>query len=52
MLSSIDVQFIFDSAHLGLFSSAYTLQMADVALPAVLAKFLALIPPSSYSWND
>ena len=40
MLSSIDVQFIFDSAHLGLFSSAYTLQMADVALPVVFLRFL------------
>ena len=40
MLSSIDVQFIFDSAHLGLFSSAYTLQMADVALLVVFLLFL------------
>ena len=32
MLASIDVKFIFNSAHLGFFSSANTLQIADVAL--------------------
>ena len=32
MLTSIDVEFTFDSAHLGLFSSANILQIADVAL--------------------
>ena len=32
MLTSIDVKFIFDSARLGLFSSADILQIADVAL--------------------
>ena len=32
MLTSIDVKFIFDSARLGLFSSANILQIADVAL--------------------
>ena len=31
MLTSIDVKFIFDSARLGLFSSANILQIADVA---------------------
>ena len=38
MLTSIDVEFTFDSARLGLFSSAN-----------ILAMFLALISPSSYS---
>ena len=32
MLTFIDVKFIFDSARLGLFDSANTLQIADVAL--------------------
>ena len=32
MLTSIDVEFIFDSARLGLFDSANILQIADVAL--------------------
>ena len=32
MLASIDVKFIFNSARLGFFSSANTLQIADVAL--------------------
>ena len=45
MLISIDVKFTFDSAHLGLFSSANILQIADVALLV----FLAIILPSSYS---
>ena len=35
MLTSIDVKFIFDSARLGLFTSANILQMADVALRVV-----------------
>ena len=55
MLTSIDVKFIFDSARLGLFSYANILQIADVALWIVflpfLAMFLAIISPSSYSWN-
>ena len=53
MPTSIDVRFIFDSAGLGLFSSANILQIADVAplscLFAVLAMLLAIISPSSYS---
>ena len=55
MLTSIDVKFIFDSARLGLFSSANILQIADVALRvillylAVLTMFLAIILLSSYS---
>ena len=40
MLSSIDVKFIFDSARLGLFSSADILQIADVALRVVFLLFL------------
>ena len=36
---SIDVKFIFDSARLGLFSSANILQIADVALRAVFSLF-------------
>ena len=32
MLTSIDVNFIFDGARLGLFSSANVLQIGDVAL--------------------
>ena len=40
MLTSIDVKFIFDSARLGLFSSANILQIADVALRVVLLLFL------------
>ena len=35
MLTSIDVKFIFDSARLGLFTSANILQIADVALRVV-----------------
>ena len=38
---SIDVKFIFDSARLGLFSTANILQIADVALRVV---FLLLLP--------
>ena len=40
MLTSIDVKFTFDSARLGLFSSANILQIADVALPVVFLLFL------------
>ena len=42
MLASIDVKFIFDSARLGLFSSANILQVADldVALRVVFLLFL------------
>ena len=57
MLNSINVKFLFDSACLGLFSSANILRIADVALKsscllAVLAMFLAISSPSSYSWNE
>ena len=48
MFTSIEVKFIFDSARLGLFSSANILQIADVALRVVFA----IISPSSYSWNE
>ena len=41
MLISIDVKFVFDSARLGLFSSANILQIADVALRIV---FLLILP--------
>ena len=40
MLTSIDVKFIFDSVHLGLFSSANILQLADVAIRVVFLLFL------------
>ena len=40
MLTSIDAKFIFDSARFGLFSSAYILQIADVALRIVFLLFL------------
>ena len=40
MLTSIDVKFIFDSARLGLSSSANILQTADVALRVVFLLFL------------
>ena len=40
MLTSIDVKFIFDSAHLGLFSSANILQKADVTLRVASLLFL------------
>ena len=40
MLTSIDVKFIFDSAPLGLFSSANILLKADVALRVVFLLFL------------
>ena len=57
MLSSIDVKLIFDSARLGLFTSANILQILDVALRVVFllfcfAMFLAIISISSYSWNE
>ena len=56
MLTSIDVKFTFDSARLGLFSSANILQIADVALRVAfllfLPFFLAIISPSSYSWKE
>ena len=41
MLTPIDVKFTFDSARLELFSSANTLQIADVALQVVI---LLLLP--------
>ena len=41
MLTSIDVKFTFDSARLGLFSSANILQIADVALRVVCLLFLS-----------
>ena len=40
MLTSIDVKFIFASAHLELFSSSNVLQIADVALRVVFFLFL------------
>ena len=40
MVPSIDVKFTFDSARLGLFSSANILQLADVALRVVFLLFL------------
>ena len=49
MLTSIDVKFILDSVHLCLSSSAYILQIADVALRVVFLLFLlflAIISPS------
>ena len=49
MLTSVDVKFIFGSARLGLFRSTNILQTADVAPRVVLAMFLAIISPSSYS---
>ena len=53
MLNSINVKFIFDSACLGLFSSANILQIADVALKSsCLVAVLAISSPSSYSWNE
>ena len=46
MLTSIDVKFIFDSARLGLFSSACRPSSCPLA---VIAMLLANISPSSYS---
>ena len=40
-IDAVDVKFIFDSARLGLFSSANILQIADVTLRVV---FLLLLP--------
>ena len=40
MLTSIDVNLIFDSARLGLYSSANILQIADVTLGVVFLLFL------------
>ena len=40
MLTPIDVRLTFDSAPLGLFSSANILQIADVALGVVFLLFL------------
>ena len=40
MLTSTDVEFIFDSARLGLFSSANILLIADVALGVVFLMLL------------
>ena len=40
MLSSINVKFIFDSARLGLVSSANILQIADVVFRIVFLLFL------------
>ena len=40
-IDAVDVKFIFDSARLGLFSSASILRIADVALRVV---FLLLLP--------
>ena len=39
-IDAVDVKFIFDSARLGLFSSANILQIADVALGVVFLLFL------------
>ena len=41
MHQSIDVKFTFDTARLGLFSSANILQIADVALRVVFLLFLS-----------
>ena len=53
MLTFIDVKFAFDSARLGLFSSANILPNSrcrpSSCLLAVLAMFLAIFSPSSYS---
>ena len=40
MLTFIDVKFVFDSARLGLLSSANILQIADIALRVVFLLFL------------
>ena len=45
MLTSSDVKFVFDSARLGLFSSANILQIADVALRTVFFAVLAMFLP-------
>ena len=41
MLTSIAVKFTFDSAQLGMFSSANILQLADVAFRVVFLLFLS-----------
>ena len=46
MFTSIEVKFIFDSARLGLFSSANILQIADVALRQAQA-LCVLVQPTS-----
>ena len=55
-IDQIDVKFIFDSARLGLFSSANIVQISrcrpSSCLLAVLVMFLAIFSPSSYSWNE
>ena len=52
---SIDVKFIFDSARLGFVQlrkySPNRIRRPSSCLLAVLAIFLAIILPSSYSWN-
>ena len=40
MFTTIDVEFIFDSARLGLFTSANILQIADVTFRVVFLLFL------------
>ena len=40
-IDQIDVKFIFDSARLGLFTSANILQIADIALRVVFLLFLS-----------
>ena len=40
-IDQIDVMFIFESARLGLFSSANILQIADIALRVVFLLFLS-----------
>ena len=45
MLTSINVQFIFDSARLGLFSSTNVPQIADLALRVVFLLFLPCFWP-------
>ena len=52
MLTSIDVEFIFDSARLGLFDSANCILQPSSCVLAVLAMFLAIISLSSYSSNE
>ena len=49
MLTSIDVKFTFDSARLGLFSSANILQIADVALRVAFLLFLPCLEKKEMS---
>ena len=56
MVTSIDVKFTFDSARLGVvqfrkYSPNSRCGPSSCAF-AVLAMFLAIISPSSYSWNE